>query len=956
MKHLKSKKSISILVTVVLCLILVFYQVSTVFAEPISWDRYIDMGGINNTIYSTEETTMNTYSDSYTKLLPADGETPVFGPNNSYTDWTIDVPTQSMSKWYISGYGPFLDYATNHIGTAESDSITWNDYNNTWNNANYAYIGSNQADLSELKSVAMMNYTSNTLLPTLVNSSTTSLDLSITNEVDSHNVKNLVVLGGSQRLSDMFAIGGKYNIVRIGGTDRNDTYNLLNTVESSPSIKSSLYTPTQPTTDSNGEICDLEDLNLIPLESKIQGYLDSGDFNDAAITVLGVKQGTATDLSNFSAIIGCKGQFLKVNFVNEVYGYPYGVYQYIGPQYFASTQPSQSVTINYIDQNTGNQITNPYVDNNPKIGANTYTAPTLSGYTLVGNNTVTVNVQVGQSYTENFYYTENLGPINDTYNFTCYDEKTNAVIDDSIKGTVNVGSWVTVNSPNIAGYTLDTSRSPSVTYVYGPDPAGTVLNYKLYYKMNPTPPTIWWTQAPPINSVHEGDSYNISVTGVDPQQDNLTYIWSISDGQSILGNGGTLTAGSPGTETITVYAIDTDGLQSNTLTATVQIFNNPPTIILNLPQTALIGDNIPVTAYIYDQDLDTISTLWYLPSSMKGGPIDNVANYSGVDDINTSVYFNSASDANKTYNFTVTATDQWGATSTQTASITILPVYPTATLALTGTQKENRLETLTASNISGGNSSTNVTGYQYQFYDSNNNLLTVDSVPTPSNVVKSDEVLTNSSLDFLIKKSGTYTAVLTLTNSFGLTGTVSQTINVAQDQIPLANLYMIAGDRNAKDPRYAPNGIYASYPNPNNTDAQGHALYTRNLYDNNNVNSDGYTTDGDIIAHRIWIRCWDSTNSNTYYARDAEVYSSGKWQSLSNFINFDSQATLHDVIPLLDISKIDDGNCTSVVSQVPWVGGWYYYLITQEAYGQPTIPQLITNADYRISDRTDVIK
>lgn len=356
MIHKKNIKYLSAIIALSLCLVFLIHQAA--YAAPISWDVYQDAGGIDTTIYNTENTTMNTYNDSYT-LLPGDGEQPPFGSGNSYTDLTINTSNKTMSKWYISGYGPLLDYATNHISTAENDSLNWNSQINTYANSNYAYIGSNQNDLSELKSVAIMNYTSDTMLPVIVNSNPSTLDSAVTTELDNHNINNLVVLGGSQVITDMFAIGGKYNIIRVGGTDRNDTFNLLSDVENNDKLE--IYNPTKPNLqpDSYGAICDLEDTYNLKLKDQniILGYLDSGDFNSAATYLLQKSQGSRTNIDNgqfsYSSLIGCNGQYLKVYYINYINGFSYGIYQYIGPQYFSTpvTPPPPPPVINNVTAN-----------------------------------------------------------------------------------------------------------------------------------------------------------------------------------------------------------------------------------------------------------------------------------------------------------------------------------------------------------------------------------------------------------------------------------------------------------------------------------------------------------------------------------------------------------------------------------------------------------------------------
>lgn len=364
-----SKRVISAAAAIILIVGILGYKFLIASAYPTSWDRYDHAGsGIYNTIYNSQKTTMDKYDSaaSYTIVhTPADsyidpyGNTFYYahGKNYEYTNTTIDDTNKWKSKWYLSGYGPYLNYAVNN--SPESTSIQFSDdrtnsaYRNLYNNSDHVYVASTAESLADAKSLASYAYTKNidSLAPLLINSDSTTLSSSIVNEITSHNKKNIVILGGGQRYDTLFAIGQQFNLVRVGGNNRNDTYNLLTIAESNSSGIYNITTP--PNIDASGVICDIKS-NLIPPDKKLKvnNYLKASppDFDAAAKLLLenlqyGIPQNiNATD---YQVLIGCKdpssgrSKFLKVYYLKtqsvDTNSYQYGVYQYIGSDYFNST-------------------------------------------------------------------------------------------------------------------------------------------------------------------------------------------------------------------------------------------------------------------------------------------------------------------------------------------------------------------------------------------------------------------------------------------------------------------------------------------------------------------------------------------------------------------------------------------------------------------------------------------
>jgi hypothetical protein len=360
----KQKKVIMSFLSTFMCLVVILSNVISVKAYPSSWDKYQNLSGIYNTIYGLEKPTMDScdnnsnytpvYQDSETYMGDG-GNTYHYAHGNSYqyTNTTIDDVNKWISRWYLGFYGPFLDYVSKN-GNAESNSIQFSNDGNLYNNSDHVYISQDSQDYSDSKSLSMINYPNSSIqAPLLINSDPNTLSDNIKNAVRSNKKKNLVVLGGGAIYKTMFEIGQDFNIIRVGGAERNDTFNLLNITEQN---SSGIYNvSTQPTTDSNGVVCDIKtsaiDQGTVTL---IRNYLSNHQFQEAADLVLGtnttpaLEYGSPNDISSnsYQALIGCRdasdtqSKFLKVYFLKNTSGFQYGVYQYMGSQYFAPQPPT----------------------------------------------------------------------------------------------------------------------------------------------------------------------------------------------------------------------------------------------------------------------------------------------------------------------------------------------------------------------------------------------------------------------------------------------------------------------------------------------------------------------------------------------------------------------------------------------------------------------------------------
>lgn len=313
---------------------------------PEAWSKYINSSGINSTIYSYSKEKMDKYSasDSYT-LVPTSSDIDsikAHGANNLYTNLTIDDEKKLKSKWFLSGYGPFLYYAQSN--SPEATSITYSEQNNLFNNSNHVYVGHSSADLGDPKSLGIYCYETeiSNLPPLLINGNPESLSSTIIDTVKKHNKKNIVVLGGSQRYNTMFGIGEQFNVVRVGGADRNQTYHYLSFAEESSGKIYNISSP--PELNSDGIVYDIK-TDQIKLTDKldIESYLKSYNFEAAAkLAAENYQYGAPVNArdGDYEVLIGCKEsagskkmKFLKVYFLRESAGFQYGVYQYVGTDY-----------------------------------------------------------------------------------------------------------------------------------------------------------------------------------------------------------------------------------------------------------------------------------------------------------------------------------------------------------------------------------------------------------------------------------------------------------------------------------------------------------------------------------------------------------------------------------------------------------------------------------------------
>lgn len=174
-----------------------------------------------------------------------------------------------------------------------------------------------------------------------------------------------------------------------------------------------------------------------------------------------------------------------------------------------------------------------------------------------------------------------------------------------------------------------------------------------------------------VNSEGEispGVSYQIECTASDPDEDELTYTWSV-DGGYISGVGSTVTWTAPdvpGNYAITVeVSDDREGIATEQLTLNVLAPNQPPVIESLTAEWGRLkkASNTPITCVASDPDGDTLTYEWSAVDE-TGNPAGNIT---GEGYTTTWVAPNDYG----TYTITVTVSDGRGGEATSSVDIIV---------------------------------------------------------------------------------------------------------------------------------------------------------------------------------------------------------------------------------------------------------------------------------------------
>ena len=293
------------------------------------------------------------------------------------------------------------------------------------------------------------------------------------------------------------------------------------------------------------------------------------------------------------------------------------------------------------------------------------------------------------------------------------------------------------------------------------DPYGPFVNGDLgTVTINPEPntaPSITLATTKTLAVPHDGDPAtntvpsNITATVGDSNGDVVTSVWTDSSSQ-VVGSGNTLNIPlTAGTYTFTLTATDTYGASSNksiVVTVTAEP-NNPPTVSLAASKALIIPhDGNPATnsvlsaipATVTDPNGDTLTSVWTDGNNQIVGT-GNTLNIPLVAG---------------SYNFTITATDAYGASNSKSIAVTVtaetnsvptVTLVPTKTLAIPhdGNPATNTINSNITASIS----------------DGNNDPLSISWTDDANQVVG-----TSSSLNVPLA-AGTYTFTLTVSDPYG---------------------------------------------------------------------------------------------------------------------------------------------------------------------------------------------
>ena len=174
-----------------------------------------------------------------------------------------------------------------------------------------------------------------------------------------------------------------------------------------------------------------------------------------------------------------------------------------------------------------------------------------------------------------------------------------------------------------------------------------------------SPPTV--TSSPRRAQLEVGRTGNISIAVSDPNNDAVTVLLETSAGSidNPTAPNAVITApDTPQTVTITVTATDADGLQTVETAQITIVANQPPTLNITVPNALEIGQVGNLRVVTGDPTNDPVTIRW----DASHGVIGNRTA------LNTTI---TAPNTPQTITVTCTATDDRGATSTATATITV---------------------------------------------------------------------------------------------------------------------------------------------------------------------------------------------------------------------------------------------------------------------------------------------
>lgn len=328
--------------------------------------------------------------------------------------------------------------------------------------------------------------------------------------------------------------------------------------------------------------------------------------------------------------------------------------------------------------------------------------------------------------------------------------------------------------------------------------------------------------------------------------------------------------------------------------------NMPPKAVLRGPSEVKAGDDVDLDGSdSYDMDGFITDYFWEMLGAVE--PI--LWGNAGV------VWY----EEEGTYDVKLRVVDDGGLQNAITKSIVVLPPTPEARINLSGTLKENRRITIDAS------VSTSPKHYPIIWPNTTWSLTAISGNSVSD--IKYNGVLNGSKIkDILVKRVGTDRLNIGVFNTKGLSDALSTNLYIAPDKPPIADFSTVT----------------TVLRNPDDTN-----------YSTITINDTSYSTDNDYIKNIILTMSYDSDNNvdfnNGSIQIDAAAYTNGQIKTVTTPWGFDVLITVYKPIGMPVQFDIKTNN----------VGKYNIDLKAIEGFGQETIPEFITEADYRYDDTTD---
>jgi hypothetical protein len=334
-----------------------------------------------------------------------------------------------------------------------------------------------------------------------------------------------------------------------------------------------------------------------------------------------------------------------------------------------------------------------------------------------------------------------------------------------------------------------------------------------------------------------GQTVNVVNRSYDPDGSIVDVRWQVTPSTGVtnsLGSaGGTLVFSRLGTYTVRLTVTDDRG-DSDSTEKQIQVVNQAPTAKIVVPDKIVQGEDVTIRSASSDPDGQIVRLTWSVTPAE-----DVVGQLSGE---SSTVYF----DKEGQYTITLTVEDDWGATDTDTVTISVEPAVPQAFFTDQGAYKQNRRIVLTEVGQSSARYPIIKEQDEWEILPAGNGA-TFDAIRVKHVAPDQKEVV--------FKAPGTYKVRLRVTNTAGHSSEwYERTFDIAADQPPVADF--VVQPSYLRDP------------------SAGNKATVE-------VRDTSYSPDGDVIAHRTWKYRYDSDNDGDFNDEAWVVFSDGNEASPS---------------------------------------------------------------------------